>query len=376
MSKHPLPNDDLNLFETFDLRAFVSTLRLRWWIVPTVLVLSVGLLVAQQSRMKVEPSFVRVSKSYEVPSPLLLLGPVGINPALVTEFPDAQGQLAKLRSSQIQAEISYDVGSDIQVQVPSNYNSPFVLSCESEIQELCEQAIEKYAEKASEIRRGALEYTLSTLRDVYEAAYESTRDPIALSKVSAIDALLSNLNTNLVLTGSEAQSIGASIEAVNRTEVIFALIAGLLISLLIILQLTFRNSRLHTERQLVELVGRDSFLGTASDGRQNAETRRAAVALFQKLALTDSARIAYLPLRKPFASTSRLENIAEMAGVPITILKPFSEMEVPEIVRSAPGEGVVVVVVRNQDLRRDLIDVAVGMSNSGRTILGFLLLDH
>jgi hypothetical protein len=305
-----------------------------------------------------------------------LLGPVGINPALVTEFPDAQGQLAKLRSSQIQAEISYDVGSDIQVQVPSNYNSPFVLSCESEIQELCEQAIEKYAEKASEIRRGALEYTLSTLRDVYEAAYESTRDPIALSKVSAIDALLSNLNTNLVLTGSEAQSIGASIEAVNRTEVIFALIAGLLISLLIILQLTFRNSRLHTERQLVEIVGRDSFLGTASDGRQNAETRRAAVALFQKLALTDSARIAYLPIRKPFSSTSRLENIAEMAGVPITILKPFSEMEVPEIVRSAPGEGVVVVVVRNQDLRRDLIDVAVGMSNSGRTILGFLLLDH
>jgi hypothetical protein len=376
MSKHPLPNDDLNLFETFDLRAFVSTLRLRWWIVPTVLVLSVGLLVAQQSRMKVEPPFVRVSKSYEVPSPLLLLGPVGINPALVTEFPDAQGQLAKLRSSQIQAEISYDVGSDIQVQVPSNYNSPFVLSCESEIQELCEQAIEKYAEKASEIRRGALEYTLSTLRDVYEAAYESTRDPIALSKVSAIDALLSNLNTNLVLTGSEAQSIGASIEAVNRTEVIFALIAGLLISLLIILQLTFRNSRLHTERQLVEIVGRDSFLGTASDGRQNAETRRAAVALFQKLALTDSARIAYLPIRKPFSSTSRLENIAEMAGVPITILKPFSEMEVPEIVRSAPGEGVVVVVVLNQDLRRDLIDVAVGMSNSGRTILGFLLLDH
>jgi len=376
MSKHPLPNDDLNLFETFDLRAFVSTLRLRWWIVPTVLVLSVGLLVAQQSRMKVEPPFVRVSKSYEVPSPLLLLGPVGINPALVTEFPDAQGQLAKLRSSQIQAEISYDVGSDIQVQVPSNYNSPFVLSCESEIQELCEQAIEKYAEKASEIRRGALEYTLSTLRDVYEAAYESTRDPIALSKVSAIDALLSNLNTNLVLTGSEAQSIGASIEAVNRTEVIFALIAGLLISLLIILQLTFRNSRLHTERQLVEIVGRDSFLGTASDGRQNAETRRAAVALFQKLALTDSARIAYLPIRKPFSSTSRLENIAEMAGVPITILKPFSEMEVPELVRSAPGEGVVVVVVRNQDLRRDLIDVAVGMSNSGRTILGFLLLDH
>jgi hypothetical protein len=100
------------------------------------------------------------------------------------------------------------------------------------------------------------------------------------------------------------------------------------------------------------------------------------VALFQKLALTDSARIAYLPIRKPFSSTSRLENIAEMAGVPITILKPFSEMEVPEIVRSAPGEGVVVVVVRNQDLRRDLIDVAVGMSNSGRTILGFLLLDH
>ena len=376
MSKHPLPNDDLNLFETFDLRAFVSTLRLRWWIVPTVLVLSVGLLVAQQSRMKVEPPFVRVSKSYEVPSPLLLLGPVGINPALVTEFPDAQGQLAKLRSSQIQAEISYDVGSDIQVQVPSNYNSPFVLSCESEIQELCEQAIEKYAEKASEIRRGALEYTLSTLRDVYEAAYESTRDPIALSKVSAIDALLSNLNTNLVLTGSEAQSIGASIEAVNRTKVIFGLVAGLLISLLIILQLTFRNSRLHTERQLVEIVGRDSFLGTASDGGQNAETRRAAVALFQKLALTDSARIAYLPIRKPFSSTSRLENIAEMAGVPITILKPFSEMEVPEIVRSAPGEGVVVVVVRNQDLRRDLIDVAVGMSNSGRTILGFLLLDH
>jgi hypothetical protein len=376
MPKHPLPNDDLSLFETFDFRAFISTLRLRWWIVPTVLGISVGLLVAQQSRMKVEPPFVRVSKSYEVPSPLLLLGPVGINPALVTEFPDAQGQLAKLRSSEIQAEISYDLGSDIQVQVPSNYSSPFVLSCESEIQELCEQAIAKYAEKASEIRRGALEYTLSTLRDVYEAAYESTRDPIALSKVSAIDALLSNLNTNLVLTGSEAQSIGASIEAVNRTKVIFGLVAGLLISLLIILQLTFRNSRLHTERQLVEIVGRDSFLGTASDGRQNAETRRAAVALFQKLALTDSARIAYLPIRKPFSSTSRLENIAEMAGVPITILKPFSEMEVPEIVRSAPGEGVVVVVVRNQDLRRDLIDVAVGMSNSGRTILGFLLLDH
>ena len=375
MSVQPLPERDLSLFATFDFRAFLSTLRLRWWIVPSVLALTLGLLIAQQSRMELEPPFVRVSKSYEVPSPVLLLGPIGINPALITEFPDVQGQLTKLRGSEFQSEVSSALGADVRVQVPTTYNSPFVLSCESEIQQLCDRAIDKYAERAAVIRRDALEYTLTTVRKVFEGAYQSTKDPIAQAKVSAIDAILSDLDTELVMTDSNVAPIGASLEKVNRSKVIFGLAAGLFIALLILLQLTFVDSRIHTERQLVEIVGKDAFLGKAGNARRAAELRRAAVAIHQKLSVSDSNRIAFLPLRKPFSSDDKLKQLTEMINVPFTILHPFSEMSVHEIVSGPSDEGVVIVASRNDDLRKDLIDTAVGMNRSGRKLLGFLLLD-
>lgn len=65
-----------------------------------------------------------------------------------------------------------------------------------------------------------------------------------------------------------------------------------------------------------------------------------------------------------------------MIDVPFTILNPFSEMSVPEIVSGPSDEGVVIVASRNDDLRKDLIDTAVGMNRSGRKLLGFLLLDE
>jgi hypothetical protein len=366
---------DQSLLATVDLRAFLETLRFRWWVVPIMVALSIGFFVTQESRLQTEPASYYVAKSYQLPTPISLLGPVGINPALISEFPDLSGQLLILGSDEVKREIAAVLGKQTDVEIPPNYSSPFIFQCEAPEAEDCENAIDAYAERAALIRAEALTYSLETTRKVFEEIYRTTDDPIALSKMTAIDVVLKNLNTKLIPTDVFREFNGPTISTVGRDKYVFAVVAGLILAGLVLLQLTYSDSRVRSVRQLIRVVGDDSFLGVIRKKPNPVGDRRTAVALMHGLHSTERRGVRFIPLRHAISNHAQLTLLAETAGSSHAVSEPFSDMSVAEFVGGTSDQADVVLVQRNRDLRKDVVEALIAVQRSGRRLAGVLLID-
>jgi len=70
-----------------------------------------------------------------------------------------------------------------------------------------------------------------------------------------------------------------------------------------------------------------------------------------------------------------MERLAEMVGAQPVVAKPFSDLSVKELADLSPDEVDVLVVQRNRDLRKDVVEAVVALSKSGRRFAGVLLVD-
>jgi len=365
---------DSGLLASIDFRAFFETVRLRWWVIPLVVAMSIGIFVAQESRLRTEPPSYRVSKSFQIPNPKAVLSGAGINPGLIEEFPDSIAQLLILRSDDVRREIGAQLGREIPVEVPTTYEMPFVLSCNQTLKADCERAIAAYAKKAEEVRRDAIAAGLEALKEVLVGVQAVKNDATTSAKIAAIDALMKNINTELVQIDSFEQSVGPTVTRVQRTKYVFGLAAGLLVSLLILLQLTYTDSRVRSVRQLVRLVGRDTYLGSLTTKSDTVRDRRTALALFHGSGRTKGAQLRYVPLRSELEDLSSVARLTEMTGATHVVSKPFSELSVPELIQGSSNESDVLVVQRNRDSRNDVLEAHAALRRSGRRLAGVILL--
>ncbi len=363
------------LLDAIDFRAFFETVRLRWWVVPVVMAATVGFLVAQETRLRSQPQEYLVSRSYQIPNPKAVLATVGLNPGIIEEFPDTVSQLLLLRGEDVRRQIAAELGKDIEVQIPGVYEIPFVFQCRQPVIQDCERAIDAYAAKSGQIRYDAIIAGLETLRDVYLGVDASAEDGSAPVKIAAIEALMKNLDTTLTQIDSFDQPLGATVNSVRRSKYVFGLAAGLLISLLILLQLTYTDSRIRSVRQLIRIVRNHPYLGSVSKRPDDVSDRRAALALYQGLSSTSANRLRFVPLRQSPVDDAQLRRLAEMTGKPWSVSAPFSDLSVTELAANTPGEVDVLVVQRNRDLRKDLSEALAASRSSDRHLAGVLLLD-
>lgn len=369
-----LPKSEPTLLETVDFRAFFETLRVRWWVIPLVLGATIGLLVAQETRLRTEPISYEMTRTYAFPDPKALLNQISINPETVKEIPDPADQLSILRSDQVKREIARQVGAEVDVEVPPTYSLPFVFSCVSPDRAACDSTLDAYAKKQAEIRREAIAAGLVQLREVFSGIQASAADQTAAAKVAGINGLLNSFNTDLVLVDRVESPIGATVSGVSRRKYVFGLAAGSLLSLLILLQLTHIDSRVRSPRQLVRLVGDQHFLGTVSAKVEDVRRRRAAIALLHAMNVSASTRVRYVPLRNAPVEPVVLASLAESAGIGSTIAASFAEMTVSELTQKTPGDADVIVVQRRRDLRRDVVEAVAALLRSGRPFAGVLFL--
>lgn len=363
-----------SLLETIDFQAFFSTLRLRWWIIPAVMFVSVGLLVAQESRMRTEPDLYRVSKSYQVPNPKAVLSSVGVNPGSIEEFPDSISQLLILASGDTQREISRQIGADVTVTVPISYEIPFIFSCEGPVQSDCLNAIDAYASKASEIRREAMLVGLQILRNVLTELQSVNNDRVTAAKIAGVDALIANLQTDLVQIDTFVEAVTPTIRDVGRVRYVFGLAAGFVIAILIILQLTYTDRRVRSSRQLIRLIGEDLFIGAISDREIPVGDRSAALGLLRGLQTQSAPKMRFVPLRHSPTSATALIRISQMIETSFTISEPFSILSLRELAQVTNDEVDVIIVQRNKDYRKDVVDALRAVRQSGRRCVGFVLL--
>jgi len=360
------------LLETVDFRAFFATLRVRWWVIPATLAATVGLLVAQESRLRNEPATYLITKTYAQPDPKALLNQLGINPGTVQELPDAASQLAILRSDRVKQEIAERIGKQVDVQT-GGFESPTAYLCENRDINACDAAIDAYAIKFSEIRRDAIVAGLIQLRDVFAEIQSTLADQTAAVKAAGIDGLIKDINTELVLVDRFETPIGPTVTTVSTRKYVFGLAAGSLLSLLILLQLTYSDSRVRSLKQLTRLIGEENILGSVPFKHDDLRSRRAAISLMGNMSSVNGTTVRFIPLRSQLADISPLSGVADLAGVTYSVSAPFSEMSVPEFTRQQAGEVDVVVIVRNRDLRKDVVDVLAASRYSARHLAGVLL---
>ena len=209
------------------------------------------------------------------------------------------------------------------------------------------------------------------LAEVQRAAPD---DSIA-TKLAAIDVLIERADTPLLEIGSYEEAIGTTVTSVRRPTYTFGIAAGLLVALLILLQLTYSDSRIRTARQLTRLTGLARLLGHVRAAPETVRDRRASVAVHQALKQSSASNIRYIPVRSALADTTAVQRIADMSQAPFNVTAPFSELSVSELTTGNPSELDVIVVQRNHDLRADVVEVLAALDRTGRSVAGVLLVN-
>lgn len=369
------PKSELSLFETIDIRAFFATLKLRWWIIPVVVAVSVGFLQAQESDLRTEPASYIVSRGYEVWSPTKALSSVGINLALV-EFPEPITQLLILKSNEVADEIAAQIGKEVEIKIPENWETPVTFTCNQPIEADCVQALDAYVAKAAELRKSSINTGIDNLRSILVDLQQAKSDPLVEKQIDGLNALQATLDVPFVLVDSFTQSLGPTVSEVRRPTYLMGAAAGLLISFLILLQLTYSDSRIRSVRQLVKLVGVDAYLGRIANKADAVRDRRTAITLHQGMRDGVASRLRYLPLRSQLTSDSEavLTRLTSLVGTSQNLSQPFAELAVPELRDPVEGEADVIVVKRNRDLRKDVIEALAALQRSDRKLAGVILL--
>ena len=391
-------DSDFSLLAGVDLAAFWETLKLRWWVIPAVVAVAVGFLWAQESDLRTEPGSYYISETYEARDPTAVLASVGIDPVSVRSFPDANNQLLLLQSAAVKAEIAEQLGSDVAVTVTrsrpsftlvdtleSDGKSSFVFtsagvptynfSCNQPVKADCQAAIAAYVAKTTEIRRDALAAGLADLRAVLSQVNSTSPDDSIATKIAAIEVLEQRLDTPLLKVSEYEEAIGATLTSVRRPTYNFGVAAGVLVAVLILLQLTYTDSRLRSVRQLTRIAGADRVLGRMSQKNNLLNERRAAVSIHAVLGRSKASIIRYVPLRHAVSDETSLQQLASSAGATHVVASPFAELSVAALTQPSTTEADVIVVQRNKDLRKDLVEVLTALERSGRSFAGVLLLD-
>ena len=371
---------DAGLLAGVDFAAFWETLKLRWWVIPVVVGLAVGFLWAQESDLRTEPSSYYMTRTYEARDSTAVLASVGIDPVSVRAFPDANNQLLVLQSAAVRDEISAELGSNIVVTVTLS-RPTFTLvdtlefACREPVKADCERAIAAYVAKTVEIRRDALTAGLNDLRAVLAQVQRTAPDDGIATKLAAIDVLIERADTPLLEIGRYEEAIGTTVTSVRRPTYTFGIAAGLLVALLVLLQLTFSDSRIRTARQLTRIAGLARLLGHVRAVPETVRDRRASVAVHQALKQTSAVNIRYIPLRNVLTDTTAVQRVADMSQAPFNVTAPFSELTVSELTTGNPSELDIIVVQRNRDLRTDVVEVLAALDRTSRSVAGVLLVD-
>lgn len=395
MKKQPL-NLDAHLLTGFDFRAFLETLRLRWWVIPTTMALSIGFLWAQSSELRTEPPLYSVTRRFEARDPTAILASVGIDPVSVRPFPNANNQVVILQSDDVKRDIATAIGSEVQVNITlgtpsfslidtleSDGRSSFIFqsagvptyafSCVEPTKSACDAAIDAYVARAITLRRESLLAGLSDLLKVLEQIRPTPPDSGHESKISAIKILIERLDTPFVEIVNQTESIGPTMTYVRRPTYVFGAVAGFFLSLVILIGLAYSDRKIRSERHVFNMIGPDLYLGVLGTRRSPAAEALLAVSLNRALTKTSTRDVRFVPLDDE-STENRLAMIAESCGAAYSFGKPFTKCSVEDLTSNSPDTVDVLVVHRNTDERRTLELAVSAFGRSGRKFGGVILI--
>jgi hypothetical protein len=352
-----------------DFRSIRDILRLRWWIFPLCVIICVGLLYTQESNLQSTPSSVLVVATYGPRNEMAGLSLYGIDPTAVREYPSFQNQLESVREQAAKA-VEDQLGQPIDVTVARpeqqvsliaaadttgkqkltmlNVGEPnYVLTCSASTQETCDQAIEIYVKQLSASRADGIANGLRKLADDVQNVINSSQvgqSQLELQRNALLTAS-SSATGEMQLVSEIVEAQSGTLTTVKKTTYVFGALAGLLIALLIVLQLTYTDDKIRSSRKLLSSASTPVFLGEITSHNTTAEVRQVLAGLVTQSRVANRSVVSLLPVDTHVDLDHLIELMGEDAksnGLTITKTPSVDEMSVAQMLESASALTVII----------------------------------
>ncbi len=383
-----------------ELKSIWEVIRLRWWIVPLCLVVSAGLMFAQESDLKSSPTSITVSKIYGAKDETAALVAFGLDPAAIKEFPSFQNQLATVRAEGPRL-VSDSIGAELVVTVTraepqvsmlaaadgdgkqlftvsSNAASNYMFSCSASDRIQCDQAIDVYVRKVEEERQKSISGGLLQLEKQIQAVVPttSTDHPELLLQATAIHELTGSITGELAFVSEITETSGGTISTVKVSTYLFALAVGLIFAILVILQLTVTDNKIRSVRRLQSTVNSIKALGELGDKNVATAPTSIAASIIVEARKHKIGTVVLVPVGYDFDSIKILQSLQSpelSAYITLVNGSRIQSMSLSDLVESSVGY--VLVVQKNLTTSHELAEAFETLSRSENPILGALLSD-
>jgi len=382
-----------------DLLAIRDALKLRWWIVPVMMLVSVGFLFANESNLATEPGYVVVSRAYEARDEAAVLTVAGIDPGSIIPYPSFDNQLTILKSNETKQKISDAIGSDTGVSV-SRTEQKFSLvdtvegegktrftflsvgvptygfSCIAPLAETCNTAIDAYVAELSRLRQASVqegftraELLLSKLTSAGQGGSQIATQQQALAYAKTM------VTGEITLISTASEEIGPTITTVKRPTYIFGMGVGALIGLLIILQLTITDRKIRTARKLKSAIGEERVLGVINKDQHGSNIQHTAAAIAFAAAANNATVVRLIPIDEtvligPIATA--LSQALSGHSVSLMATPAIDHLGATDLL--APQSSLAVLVVQARTSRTDVLERAIVVAeHAGNNVAGVIL---
>ena len=384
-----------------ELRSIWEVIRLRWWIVPLCLVVSAGLMVAQESDMQTSPVSILVSKTYGPRDELANLAAFGVDLNSVKEFPNFQNQLAIVRESGPKQVLS-SLGKSVDVSVmrtepqvsmlattdgdgkqlftvATNGQANYVISCSAPDESTCDSAIDVFVSEIESVRRDAIIDGLRQLQTRIESvlgSLSSAQPQLELQRAS-INSAIDSITGKLQFVDGKSEASGGTVSTVKISTYIFGLAVGLIIALLIILQLTLTDDKIRSPKKLRGAIDSSQFLIDLTTQTAAADLKFVLAGILHGLTEANSTDVVFIPIDDNAKLGELFELMAGESvqqGLAIQKSSALSALSTAELL-NVSTKNIVLVVTKNASQLTNLEESLTNLKQSGARVLGLLLVD-
>ena len=384
-----------------DLRSIWQVIRLRWWIVPLCLVVSAGLMFAQESDLQSSPISILVSKTYGPRDELAHLAAFGVDLNSVREFPSFQNQLAIIRDSGPKQVLS-SLGKSVDVSVmrtepqvsmlatadgdgkqlftvSANGQANYVINCSAPDESTCDSAIDVFVGEIESVRRDAIIDGLRQLQTRIESVLGSlsSAQPQLELQHASINSAIESITGKLQFVDGKSEASGGTVSTVKISTYIFGLAVGLIIALLIILQLTLTDDKIRSPKKLQGVLDSSHFLVDLTTKAAGADLKFVLTGILNRLANTDSADVIFVPIDDKTKLGEWFELIARESvqqGLSVQNSSALSQLSTTELL-NVSTKSIVLVVTKHASRLTSLEESLTNLKQSGARVLGLLLVD-
>ena len=371
-----------------DFRSIRDALRLRWWIVPLCMIIGAGLMHYQKSTTPAIPKSITLSKVYGGRDEISGLAIFGIEPNSIQEFPSFQNQLSlikpetthgvavKLAEPRV-SMVATNTGDGKQFFTLTTSGIPnYEFTCFSPERQACDAAIDIYVNSVEQIRAESIKAGLSSLAHQIDVVIKagSVEQPALEAKLVAIDSAINETTGQLQFVRESVETVGGPAPTTTFSTYLFGLVAGFVISILIILQLNMTDERIRGMRKLKKIESGLFCLGEVRATTKNVDATHVSASIIKAAQISSAIDIAVMPVGDSVATAQTVSALNEAgltAYVASSIREKIDLTSVQELISN--NSPYVLVVQQNISTTHQLIHTYETLSRTGNQVLGVLL---